>query len=66
MRIILREIVGNNDPDSCPRLLSFKEFCQYVYEPLQKIRSLNSSEDEENELQKTAGSRPQSNSVIDR
>jgi len=66
MKIILRGIVGDNDPDSRPRLLSFKEFCQYVYEPSQRKRSLNSSEDEDNELQKTIGSRAQSNSVIDR
>ena len=65
MRIILREIVGDNDPDNRPRLLSFKEFCQYVYEPSQRKRSLSRSEDEENELQKTIGSRAQSNSMID-
>ena len=41
MKIILREIVGENDPDSRPRLLPFKEFCQYVYEPSQRIKSLN-------------------------
>lgn len=66
MKIILREIVGDNDPDNHPRLLSFKEFCQYVYEPSQRIRSLNRLEDEENELQKTIGSRAQSKFVIDR
>jgi hypothetical protein len=66
MRLILREIVGDNDPDNRPRLLSFKEFCQYVYEPSQRIRSLNHLEDAENELQKTIGSRVQSKFVIDR
>jgi hypothetical protein len=66
MKIILREIVSDNEPDNRPRLLSFKEFCQYVYEPSQRIRSLKYSEDEENELRKTIGSRPQSKFVIDR
>jgi hypothetical protein len=28
------------------RLLSFKEFCQHVYEPSKRIRSLNLSEEE--------------------
>ena len=65
MKIILREIVGDNELDNRPRLLSFKEFCQYVYEPSQRIRSLKSSEDEENELQKIIGSRAQSKFVIE-
>jgi hypothetical protein len=32
--------------DIKPKLLSFREFCQYVYEPSKRIRSLNLSEEE--------------------
>ena len=33
-----------------PKLLSFREFCQYVYEPSQKLKALNLPEEEEHEL----------------
>jgi hypothetical protein len=32
--------------DIKPKLLSFREFCQYVYEPSKRIRSLNLSTEE--------------------
>lgn len=37
--------------DIKPKILSFKEFCQYVYEPSQRIKALNLSEEERLELE---------------
>jgi hypothetical protein len=39
--------------DIKPKLLSFREFCQYVYEPSKRIRSLNLSTEETAELIET-------------
>ncbi len=36
--------------DIKPKLLSFREFCQYVYEPSQKLKALNLPDKEEHEL----------------
>ena len=36
-----------------PRILSFREFCQYVYEPSQRIKALNLPEEERLELEET-------------
>ena len=33
------------------RILSFKEFCQYVYEPSKRIKALNLPEEERLELE---------------
>ena len=43
--------------DIKPKLLSFREFCQYVYEPSQKLKALKLSEAERAELQKTIEAR---------
>jgi hypothetical protein len=59
MKIILREIVGDNDPDNRPRLLSFKEFCRYVYEPSQRIKALSLLDKEEHELRQIIQERPE-------
>ena len=50
MRKLIREIEGDGYVASKPRLLSFKEFCQYVYEPSQTIKALNLPEEERLEL----------------
>lgn len=57
MKIILKEIVGDNDPDYRSRLLSFKEFCQYVYEPSKRIKTLNLPEEERQLLEQTIAER---------
>jgi hypothetical protein len=64
MKIILREIVGENDPDSRPRLLSFKEFCQYVYEPSQRIKALNLPEEERPQIEDLIIERKNINSTL--
>lgn len=38
MKRLLREIDGDSDPEIRCRLLGFKEFCTYVYEPSMKNR----------------------------
>jgi len=48
----LKDLVPKNNfiaPKS--KLLSFKEFCQYVYEPSQRIKALNLPEEERLELE---------------
>jgi hypothetical protein len=48
----LKDLVPKNKfiaPKS--KLLSFKEFCQYVYEPTQRIKALNLPEEERLELE---------------
>ena len=50
----LRDLVPKNRfiaPKS--KLLSFKEFSQYVYDPSQRIKALNLPESERLELEKT-------------
>lgn len=51
MRKLIREIEGDGYVASKPRMLSFKEFCQYVYEPSQRIKALNLPEEERLELE---------------
>jgi hypothetical protein len=36
-----------------PKLMGFKEFCQYVYEPSKRIRTLNLLEEDKAELLET-------------
>jgi hypothetical protein len=43
--------------DIKPKLLSFREFCQYVYEPSKRIRSLNLSAEETAGLIEAIGKR---------
>jgi|LakMenEpi03Aug12_release.lakeMendotaPanAssembly.Ray.scaffolds.fasta_scaffold505009_2 hypothetical protein len=48
-----------------PKLLSFREFCQYVYEPSQRIRALNLPEGERLEMEhliKSRGNRAEATS----
>ena len=48
--MLIREVEGDGYVPSKPRMLSFKEFCQYVYEPSKRIRSLKLSEAVKNDL----------------
>ena len=50
MKMLIREVEGDGYVPAKKRLLSFKEFCQYVYEPSQRIPSLKLSEAEEQDL----------------
>ncbi len=36
-----------------PRILSFREFCQYVYEPSQRIKTLNLPENQKRDVEGT-------------
>ena len=51
MRMLLKEIEGEETAKSKARLLTFKEFCQYVYEPSKRIKSLNIPEEQRHELE---------------
>jgi hypothetical protein len=53
MKMLIREVEGDGYVPSKTRCLSFKEFCQYVYEPSQRIKALNLSEEERLELEET-------------
>jgi hypothetical protein len=33
-----------------PRILSFREFCQYVYDPSRRLKSMNLGKDHEDEV----------------
>jgi hypothetical protein len=46
--------------DIKPKLLSFREFCQYVYEPSKRIRSLNLPEDQQREIEEAIRQRVRS------
>ncbi len=48
--MLIKEVEGDGYVPNRKRLLSFKEFCQYVYEPSQRIKALNLPEDEKQEL----------------
>jgi hypothetical protein len=50
MKVLLKEIEGEESAKSKARLLTFKEFCQYVYEPSKRIRDLKLPIDERSEL----------------
>lgn len=53
MKTLLREIEGEIDYKSRKRMLSFKEFCEYVYDPLKRCSLLNLDEEAEEELKRT-------------
>lgn len=53
MKTLLKEVEGEIDYKSRKRMLSFKEFCDYVYDPLNRCSSLNLDEEDEKELKKT-------------
>ena len=53
MKMLIKEVEGDGYVPNRKRLLSFKEFCQYVYEPSQTIKALNLPEEERLELEKT-------------
>ena len=48
----LGQLVASKMKKRKPRLLSFKEFCQYVYEPSKRIKALNLPEEERLELER--------------
>ena len=51
MKMLIREVEGDGYVPTRTRMLSFKEFCQYVYEPSQTIKALNLPEEERLELE---------------
>ena len=53
MKMLIKEVEGDGYAPNRTRRLSFKEFCQYVYEPSQRIKALNLSEEERLELEET-------------
>ena len=46
MKILLKEIDGDSDPEIRCRMLGFKEFCVYVYDPAQRRKALNLQQEE--------------------
>lgn len=52
MKMLIREVEGDGNILLKKRLLTFKEFCQYVYEPSRVISNLSIANDEKIELQK--------------
>jgi hypothetical protein len=53
MKHLLREIEGEGVQNPRKRMLSFKEFCEYVYDPLRRVDALNLSEEDEEELKRS-------------
>jgi hypothetical protein len=53
MKILLKEIDGDSDPEIRCRMLGFKEFCVYVYDPAQRRKALNLQQEERLELEET-------------
>ena len=53
MKMLIKEVEGDGYDPSNKKRLSFKEFCQYVYEPSQRIKALNLPEEERLELEET-------------
>ena len=51
MKMLIREVEGDGYVPSKRRMLSFKEFCQYVYDPSKRIKALNLPEEERLELE---------------
>lgn len=43
--------------DIKPKLLSFREFCQYVYEPSQRLKALNLPEDQKKDVEEAINER---------
>jgi hypothetical protein len=50
MKMLIREVEGDGCVPARKRLLSFKEFCQYDYEPSRSIRNLNITNEQRLEL----------------
>lgn len=48
----LGQLVAHKNKKSKSRLLTFKEYCQYVYEPSKTIKALNLPEEERLELER--------------
>lgn len=46
MRMLLKEVESEGSKKLKARLLTFKEFCQYVYEPSKRLKALNLPEEE--------------------
>jgi hypothetical protein len=57
MKIQIREVEGDGFKLARKRILSFKEFCHYVYEPTQKIKALNLPEEKRLELEQNVFNR---------
>ena len=51
MKMLLKEVQGDGCIPTRKRILPFKEFCQSVYEPTQRIMALNLTEEERLELE---------------
>ena len=51
MKMLIKEVEGDGYVPTRTRMLSFKEFCQYVYEPSKRIKALNLSEEERLDLE---------------
>ena len=59
MKMLIKEIEGDGCIPTRTRRLSFKEFCQYVYEPSQRIKALSLPDKEEHELRQIIQERPE-------
>lgn len=53
MKLFLEQIESQGLRKPGSKILSFKEFCQYVYEPQKRIEDLDLSEKERVELEET-------------
>ncbi len=61
----LRGLFAKKQDIMKPKLLSFKEFREYVYEPSKRIRSLNLPDNGEREIKEIIRRRLETNSMID-
>ncbi len=50
--MLIKEVEGDGYVPNRTRRLSFKEFCQYVYEPTQALKGLNLPEKQRREIEK--------------
>lgn len=57
MKKLLREIEGEIDLNFRKRMMSFKEFCENVYDPLKLSESLHFEKKEDEEFKKTVSRR---------
>ena len=57
MKLLIKAIEDQGIKKAGKKILSFKEFCQYVYEPTQRIKALNLPEEERLELEKIISER---------
>ena len=53
MKMLIKAIEDQGIKKNGKKILTFKEFCQYVYEPSQRIKALNLPEEERLELEET-------------